>query len=66
MDVKQVFGHFGGVTKTARALGLAQSSVSEWNVTGIPECRQYQIELATGGKFRADKPALRIPLSEAA
>lgn len=51
--------HFGGVSRTARALGLAQSSVSEWKTEGIPECRQYQIELATHGKIRADKPALR-------
>jgi DNA-binding transcriptional regulator YdaS (Cro superfamily) len=59
MDINKVIEHFGGVSKTARALGLKQSSVSEWKVNGIPECREYQIELATNGKFRANKPALR-------
>jgi len=60
MEVKQVFEFFGGVGKTARALGLSQSTVSEWQINGVPECRQYQIELATHRQIKADKPALRI------
>lgn len=63
MDIKQVFEFFGGVGKTAKALGLSQSTVSEWQINGIPEGRQYQIELATHRVLKADKPALR---SEAA
>ena len=63
METKDVFDYFGGVGKTAKALGLSQSTVSEWQINGIPEGRQYQIELATKHKIKADKPALR---SEAA
>lgn len=59
MDAKEAINFFGGVGKLAKALGLRQSSVSEWQINGVPECRQYQIELATGGKLKADKPALR-------
>ena len=52
--------HYGTQTAIARALGAAQSSVAEWFQNGrIPEGRQYQIELATNGVLRADKPALR-------
>jgi hypothetical protein len=47
-------------TEIAKALGCAQSSVAEWFETGrVPEGRQYQIELLTGGALRASKPADR-------
>ena len=42
----------------ARALGVDRASVAEWREK-IPEGRQYQIQIATGGKLKADKPALR-------
>lgn len=44
----------------ARSLGIKPPSVYEWKV-GIPLTRQYQIELATNRKLKADKPALRVP-----
>ena len=60
MTPKQALDHFGTQQRIARALGMAQSSVAEWFAAGrIPEGRQYQIELATGGALRADRPALR-------
>ena len=34
---------FGGVQKTADALGIAQPSVSEWDEEEIPKGREYQI-----------------------
>lgn len=44
----------------ARALGCAQSTIAEWVTEGrVPEGRQYQAQLATKGKLKADKPALR-------
>jgi hypothetical protein len=59
MDAKAVVEHFGGVTATARALDVKPPSVSEWLSTGIvPELRQFQIEVVTQGKFRADTPTV--------
>ena len=44
----------------ARVLGLRSPSIAEWFTDGvIPEARQYQIEIASGGALRADKPANR-------
>ena len=61
MSPKQVIDFFGTQTATAEALGLAQSSVAGWIKAGeVPLERQYQIELATDGRLRADLPALRI------
>lgn len=60
MTANELIAHFGNVRATARALGVKDPSVSEWKTTGIvPELRQYQAEIATGGKLRADVPALR-------
>jgi len=45
----------------ARVLGVEPPSVSEWFEKGeVPEGRQYQIQLASGGRLKADKPAVRI------
>jgi DNA-binding transcriptional regulator YdaS (Cro superfamily) len=67
MNPRQVVDHFGTQTATADALGIAQSSVAGWIDAGeVPEPRQYQIELATGGMLRADKPALRINKAKSA
>ena len=58
----ELIAHFGGVSATARALGVKDPSVSEWKTSGVvPELRQYQAEIATGGKLKADAPALRQP-----
>jgi hypothetical protein len=61
MSPKNVVQYFGSQVAAAKALGVYQSSVAEWVANGcIPEVRQYQIELATNGQLRADKPALRL------
>jgi hypothetical protein len=60
MTVDELIAHFGSVSATARALGVKDPSVSEWKATGVvPELRQYQAEIASGGKLKADTPALR-------
>lgn len=60
MNPKQVIDYFGTQEKAAEALGLRQPSIAGWVGDGeIPLVRQYQIELATNGKLRADLPALR-------
>lgn len=60
MKPKQALAYFGTQTEMARRLGCAQSSISEWfDNDRIPDGRQYQIQIATVGKLKADKPALR-------
>lgn len=60
MTPQQVLDHFGTQAEIARALGCKQPSVAEWFADGkVPEGRQYQIELATNGALRAEKPANR-------
>ena len=48
-------------------LGCKQPSVAEWFEKGeVPEGRQYQLELATQGALKAEKPAKRNPADEPA
>lgn len=66
MTPEQLISHFGSVSATARALGVKDPSVSEWKTSGIvPDLRQYQAEIATKGKLKADKPALRARIAVA-
>ena len=65
MTPDQALEHFGTKAEIARVLGIAPPSVIEWFDAGvIPEGRQYQIELATNGTLKADKPANRKPSPE--
>jgi DNA-binding transcriptional regulator YdaS (Cro superfamily) len=48
--------HFGGVSATARALGVSQPAVSQWLTRGwLPTGRAAQVELLTDGKYTAMK-----------
>lgn len=53
MKKSDVLSYFGGVDKTAKALGITHVAVSKWGET-IPQGRAYQIEVMTGGKLKAD------------
>ncbi|RCS70150.1 Cro/CI family transcriptional regulator [Vibrio casei] len=53
MHKSDVIAHFGGKSKTAKALGIAPSSITQWGEI-IPESRAYQIEHITGGALSAD------------
>lgn len=53
MKKSDVLSYFGGVDKTAKALGITHVAVSKWGET-IPKGRAYQIEVLTGGKLKAD------------
>lgn len=65
MTPTELITYFETQAAAARALGCAQSTLSEWVTDGcIPEGRQYQIELATKGALIADKPALRAAPAE--
>jgi transcriptional repressor of cell division inhibition gene dicB len=55
MNKKDVLSYFGGVNKTAKALGITHVAVGKWSDT-IPKGRAYQIEVLTGGKLKAEQP----------
>lgn len=55
MKYEEVLDHFGSQQATADALGIKQPSVAAWKESGIPEPRQFQIEVITDGKLKADR-----------
>ena len=61
MTPNQALEHFGSQAEIARVCGIKQPSVAEWFERGeIPEGRQYQLVLASGGTLTADRPANRV------
>ena len=59
MTHQEALAYFGTYTKMAKALGCAVSTLSEKDP--FSDGRQYQMELATKRKLKADRPALRDP-----
>jgi hypothetical protein len=60
MSPSEALAHFRSKAEIARVLGIRASSVVEWfDANVIPEGRQYQLEIASGGLLRADLPANR-------
>lgn len=56
MTPNQLTRHYGNGNRAARALGISRQAVRRWIAQGyVPETRQYQIEVLTGGKLRADR-----------
>lgn len=53
MKKSDVLEYFGGAAKTASALGVTRSAVSQWGDT-VPESSAYKIEVLTGGALKAD------------
>lgn len=54
MKVQEVLQHFGGITKTAAALHISYHAVRAWREKSeIPQGRQCQIQLLTGGTLVA-------------
>ncbi|WP_049832161.1 Cro/CI family transcriptional regulator [Aeromonas media] len=54
MKKLDVIAYFGGVTKTAKALGISKSAVSLWGEE-IPYGRACQVQLLTKGKLKAEQ-----------
>lgn len=54
MKKSDVIAHFGGVTATAKALGIKKSSVSQWGEE-IPKGRAYEVQVMTEGKLMVNK-----------
>lgn len=59
MTYEQAIAHYGTQVNLAAALGIKQPAVSQWGRV-IPPSYQYQLEVITGGKLRADSQ-LRKP-----
>jgi DNA-binding XRE family transcriptional regulator len=59
MTRKDIIRYYGSQAEAARRLGCKPQTIIDWELTGVPEGRQYQVELATRGKLRAAKPADR-------
>ena len=55
MKKSEVIEFFGGVQQTADALGIRYQSVREGPEEGVPEGRQYQIQVLTQGELKADQ-----------
>lgn len=55
MKKSEVIEFFGGVQQTADALGIRYQSVREWPEDGVPEGRQYQIQILSDGQLKADQ-----------
>jgi hypothetical protein len=58
MRKEAVLAHFGGVVKTAKALGLKQPAVSRWS-DPIPEPRAWQIQILTNGALKYEPKMYR-------
>lgn len=56
MKKSDLIRHFGNQSKTAEALGITKSAVSQWPEI-VPEGIAYKAQIVTGGALRAD-PAL--------
>ncbi len=59
MTFQDLIDHFGSRKQAAEALGISKQLAAYWIKAGIPIGRQYEIQVLTGGKFRAD-PAHRV------
>ncbi len=53
MRKNEVITYFGGVGKTAKALGLSHASVSGWSEL-IPKGRAFEIQVLTKGALKVD------------
>lgn len=61
MTYQELLDHFGTQAAITRAFNergykLRQPSVAGWKKSGIPEPRQFQIEVITNGALRAERP----------
>lgn len=54
MTFQDLVDHYGSQQKVAEALGISKQLASYWKKAGVPIGRQYEIQILTGGKFRAD------------
>jgi hypothetical protein len=67
MNMQDLIDHFGSQSAIAKALGTSDQVVSAWKVKNrIPLGRQYEIQILTAGKLRADAAHATRPDTAAA
>ena len=54
MTKTEAIQYYGTHAKLARALGISRQAVTDWG-DRIPEGRQWQLEVVTGGDLKADR-----------
>jgi hypothetical protein len=54
MNLKNLVDHYKTQALAAAALGVSQATISRWGKR-FPIPRQYQIQVLTGGKLKAEK-----------
>ena len=54
MKYDDLIEYYGSQSAIAKAIGLTQPSVWEWQETGVPEQRQLEFQRLTHGQLRAD------------
>lgn len=54
MNFKDLVDHYGSQRQIAQALGVSKQLVSYWKRAGVPIGRQYEIQILTGGRLRAE------------
>lgn len=59
MKTKDAIDHFGGVKPLAEALGIWPHVIYRWGDTP-PMARQYEIEVKTGGKLKAETGSANV------
>lgn len=62
-SLQDVIEHFEGITGLAHALGISTQAISQWDGQ-IPPQRAYQIEVVSGGKFKATRLPIRQPAQQ--
>lgn len=65
MKKDDVISYFGGVGKTAKALGLSHASVSGWDEI-IPKGRAFEIQVLTESKLQVDSSLYKKSTAPAA
>lgn len=63
MRKTDVIEHFGSGVKTARALNVTKSAVSQWPDT-IPEAMAYRAQAASRNKLKVDPEVYRLKFSK--
>lgn len=65
MRKSEVVKHFGGIQKTANALGISHPAVCRWGII-IPEKQAFVIERITAGALKYDAKLYQKPNETAA
>lgn len=55
MNTKHLEKHWGSREQAQKVIGISRQLFNHWQAGKIPPMRQYQIEVLTSGKLKADR-----------